>query len=396
MPSSSIRFITMIFFCQICYFPLAAGQEKKGYVIREVCSIGVPSSTVSAEWQNGSLTFDGEQLIVVDPYKKLSLYSVKDLSERIVYSSPLLLAAWSDSVTGGVFVRMKENATIGRKGPVKAYDLLYFEDTDRLVNWTPKWSIGIAEDQMNGHDGIAIQWISGSQLFAIYDPCLRPTVLFVNLSGNVIGEIKVPGPILGGIDTCDEGLELFFLSRDTREVSVMRGVVDAKYEKLRTIGKFANAYPYHFMTGGTREIRLRGLKQGDVRKFVELTSQPTYWQRNDMLTLGLTPAQLDAMKYTFSGYKTLAKLSFAESPTNYEISPVGMAPRRHADPSIPFLGHPILYRRSDGYILLPQQTLVIDAVLSDVSWVISLKTSTQKRGSRPFDSYSLCTLPQSP
>ena len=146
---------------------------------------------------------------------------------------------------------------------------------------------------------------------------------------------------------------------------------------------------------------MRGLKQGDVRKFVELVSRPVYWQRNEMKELGLSPALLGALKHTYTDWISLAKLSFAESPTEYEISTAGMIPGRgvhgYSDSTIPFVLTPTLYRRSDGIVWLPKGTRVVDAVLSKDCWVISLSTSSgNHRGGEPMKNISLCTLPLSP
>ena len=398
--SFSIFFVLQFFFVGVIYrSAIGDGPGNKDCIIREVCTLGA-APTLSATWQNGSLTFDGKELIVVDPYKKLSLYNVKDLSERIVSLNPLLITAWSDSVTGGIFVRMNAEGNeneVGRKGKPRFFDLVYFENTNDLVNWKPKWTTKIEDDFKKGLHKPVLQWISGAQLFAIYGSSLRPEVTFIDLSGNEVGKIQVPGPISGGIDTSDDGLEVFFLSRGTPETYVMRGVVDAKYEKLKRVERLsAVGSRMRLNPIGTREIRMRGLKPGDVRKFIELTSQPAYWQRHDLDNLKLEPAHLESLRHAFTGYITMGKLSFAESPTEYEILPKGVEPRSSMDGFLPFLWRPILYRRSDGFLMLPQRSHVIDAVFSDDCWVVSLRTSESVGNSKEALTYSVCTLATSP
>ena len=248
-------------------------------MVREVCTVGAPASTVSKTLQNGSLTFDGKELIVVDPFRKLSLYRVDDLSECVIAENPLLLTAWSDSVTGGIFVRMKteENKnSLQRNGPSKTYDLVYFASTEKLKSWDSNWTIKVADDLLLGLDNPVLQWVEGANLFALYGTSPRPQVTFIDPTGNEVGKIHVPGPIVGGVDTNDDGLEVFFLSRE-KESFFMRGIVDTKLEKFQRVEKLWPSTRMRLNPIGTREIRMRGLKQGDVRKFVELVSRPVYW-----------------------------------------------------------------------------------------------------------------------
>ena len=399
--SFSKFFVLQVLFVGVIYrFAIADGPGNKDYVIREVCTLGA-APTLSETLQNGSLTFEGKELIIVDPYKKLSLYNVKDLSERIVSLNPLLITAWSDSVTGGIFVRMNaqgnDEIEVGRKGRPRFFDLVYFENTNALVNWKPKWTTKIEDDFKKGLRKPVLQWISGAQLFAIYGTSLHPEVTLIDLSGNEVGKFQVPGPISGGIDTSDDGLEVFFLSRGTTEAYVMCGVVDAKYEKLKRVERlYAIGSRMRLNPIGTREIRMRGLKPGDVRKFIELTSQPAYRHRYDLDNLKLEPAHLQSFRHAFTHYIAMGKLSFAESPTEFEILPSGVFPQSSMDGFLPFLWRPILYRRSDGFIMLPERTHVIDAVLSDDSWVVSLSTSESVGISKRAVTYSVCTLATSP
>ena len=398
--SFSKFFVLQVLFVGVIYrFAIADGPGNKDCIIREVCTLGA-APTLSETLQNGSLTFDGKELIIVDPYKKLSLYNVKDLSERIVSLNPLLIAAWSDSVTGGIFVRMnaKDNEIeVGRKGKPRFFDLVYFENINALENWKPKWTTKIEDDFKKGLRKPVLQWISGAQLFAIYGTSLHPEVTLIDLSGNEVGKFQVPGPISGGIDTSDDGLEVFFLSRGTTEAYVMCGVVDAKYEKLKRVERlYAIGSRMRLNPIGTREIRMRGLKPGDVRKFIELQSQPAYRHRHDLDNLKLEPAHLQSFRHAFTHYIGMGKLSFAESPTEFEILPSGVFPQSSMDGFLPFLWRPILYRRSDGFIMLPERTHVIDAVLSNDSWVVSLSTSENVGISKRAVTYSVCTLATSP
>jgi len=388
----------LFFLVGICRATVADGPGNKNYVVREVCRVGVPPNSSNKTWQNGSLTFDGKELIVVDPYKKLSLYNVKDLTERIVSENPLLVTAWSDPATGGIFVKMDEegdrNNVTPRKNTIKIFDLIYFENANAFTHWKPRFTSKI-QDNFVFHDEV-LHWISGAELFAMYAPEIRPDITFLDTSGNQVGRIQVPGPILGGVDTSDNGLEVYFLSRGTKEATVMRGIVDGGFKKFKRVDKlFVNPGGMRHSYGGTRQIRMRGLKPGDVRKYIELTCQPVYQQRHDLDDLGLDPVQLDVMKFKFGAYYTLGRLSFAESPNEYEISQTGF-PRNPFESKLPYATCPILYRRSDGLVMLPSMTSIIDAVLSDETWVVSLRTSINERNGTKEDIFSVCTLATSP
>ena len=73
-----------------------------------------------------------------------------------------------------------------------------------------------------------------------------------------------------------------------------------------------------------------------------------------------------------------------------------MIPRNHIEGFLPFIGCPILYRRSDGMVMLPNMTRIIDAVLSDDTWVVSLRTDIRDRNNKKEDTFSVCTLATSP
>ena len=105
---------------------------SKQLIVREVCTF----SDNERYRQNGSLTFDGKDLIIVIPGKKLSLFSVKDLTERVVSENPMIAHAWSDAATGCVFVVMKSEK-IGSKDEGKRHleflDLLLLQQHKRFV-----------------------------------------------------------------------------------------------------------------------------------------------------------------------------------------------------------------------------------------------------------------------
>jgi len=76
--SFSIFFVLQFFFVGVIYrFAIADGPGNKDYIIREVCTLGAAPALSETFQINGSLTFDGKELIIVDPYKKLSLYKEK-------------------------------------------------------------------------------------------------------------------------------------------------------------------------------------------------------------------------------------------------------------------------------------------------------------------------------
>ncbi len=108
-----------------------------------------------------------------------------------------------------------------------------------------------------------------------------------------------------------------------------------------------------------RAIRLRGLKTGDVRRYIEWTNQPFYLQRRDQENAGLEPVHLASLKFSdalTTRWLELGVLSYAESASEYEL--VKSVQKRPAEN---FISHfpPFLYRRSGELILLPQGVTVV-------------------------------------
>ena len=379
---------------------------SKQLIVREVCKF----NDAVRYLRNGTLTFDGKELIVVEPYKKLSLYNVTDLTERIISVNPLIATAWSDSVTGAIFVKMfseKNGVREESKGSLKYFDLLHFANTNDLLNWKPTWTKKrIVWDTGKGvTKDVQIQWISGAQLFVLHKLGHRnDEFTLLDVAGNEVGEFKLPGSAFGGFDSSEEGIEVYFLSSDKPRAYVMRGVLDSKHEKIKGIERMLQTQwpPNSHSIMDTRAIRLRGLKTGDVRSYIEWTNHPFYLQRRDQENAGLEPAHLASLKFS-DAFPTrtleLGVLSYAESASAYEL--VKSVQKRSVDNSI-WHFPPFLYRRSGELILLPQgpdnsPVLVVDAVLSDDTWAIVLATySTSSNGGKYETTFSVCTLGESP
>ena len=227
-----------------------------------------------------------------------------------------------------------------------------------------------------------------------------PEFTFIDPEGNDAGKMKLPGLLYGGFDTSDEGLEVYFLPSNSPRPYVMRGIVDSKHEKLqRTERLFQSQFRAPFLHGvvDEREIRLRGLKSGDVRRYVELTNQPTFWQRLDHENIGLEPAHLESLRRTDTTGSPrsgeMGKLSYAESESEYEIV---MGSR-----SGPFRFPPFLYRRSSELIMLPEGPFsspnqVVDAVLSNDSWAVSLVSRANDGRGKLESTFFVCTIGVSP
>ncbi len=389
----------------MCIVAVADGPANKNapagkqLVVREVCRI----SEKEYQRRNGSLTFDGRELIVVEPHKKLSLYKVSDLSERIISTNPLIVNAWSDSVTSGIFVTMESERNGSKEEGKRSQtfsDLLYFDNTKSLLDWIPKWTKKrIVCDTSKELKELEIQWISGAQLFFL-NRRASPVFTFIDGEGNEAGEIRLPGLLYGGFDTSDEGLEVYFLSSNSTRPYVMRGIIDSKHEKLqRTERLFESRFraPFLHCVVDEREIRLRGLKSGDVRRYVEWTNQPTFWQRFDHDNIGLEPAHLEFLKRgDMAGSPRsfeMGKLSYAESDTEFEI----VMGRLEGSFRFP----PFIYRRSGDLIMLPvgpfsSPNHVADAVLSNDSWVVSLVRREPPVRGRVETTIFVCTLGESP
>lgn len=371
-------------------------------IVREFCAF----SGREQYRQNGSLSFDGKDLIVVVPGKKLSLFDVKDLKERVISENPLIDNAWSDSATGCVFVVMKSEK-IGSKDEGKRhlefFDLLCFDNTNDLVNWKPNWARKrLPRNKEKEGKDLQIQWIPGVQQFALFRTSAINDFSFLDMKGNDVGKITLPGPVFGGFDTSDEGIEVYFVSNDRPTGFVTRGILNAKQEKLLRSNRL---YPSPFRTPFThcdvtgREMRLRGLKQGDVRRFVELGNQSEHYQHKDHENIGLEPSHLESLKIASrSGnarINELGRLSYSESPTNFEVVQ-GSASR--LIPTAAVRLPPFVFRRSGELTLLPLSRgencwFVVDAVLTDETWVVSMFADTSdgtKNGSKT--TFAVCTL----
>ena len=226
------------------------------------------------------------------------------------------------------------------------------------------------------------------------------------MEGNDVGKITLPGPVFGGFDTSDEGVEVYFVSNDSPTGFVTRGILNAKQDKLQRSNRlypspFRTPFTHYFVTG--REMRLRGLKQGDVRRFVELVSQSEHYQHKDHENIGLEPLHLESLKIASRTGKArigeLGRLSYSESPANFEVvqgSPSSLFPT--AAVRLP----PFVFRRAGDLTLLPLSHgedcwFVVDAVLTDETWVVSMFADTsdgKKDGSKT--TIAVCTLGDSP
>lgn len=376
---------------------LPAGKQL---VVREVCQVDAPLEYM----RNGMLSFDGKELIVVAPNKKLSLYNVKDLKERVVLASPLIVNAWSDSAMGGIFVMLvsenhaAEQAKKLGKRDQPFYDLLHFENETALADGKAKWKKeGVGREP-------AIQWICGAKLF-----CLRPfgnedsNCILLDAAGNEVSNFKSPGIIYAGLDTLNDEIEVYYQPKSTPYSFIMRGVLDSKYEKVT---RMQRALPSQFSNLSLtpmdmRVIRLRGLKSGDVRRFIEWTNQPLHSQHAEHENIGLDPIHVLALRRKDAGFPRWGErgvLSFAESPKDYSIVPSVPANTNNRNfPPIDRDFPPFVYRRSGELIVLhkdtdPFQPCVQDAVLSDDTWVVSLYQQSMVSKSQYVTTFSVCTL----
>lgn len=407
--------VVLFFFCKLpvlwCMTEAAAFADgpaiknappPKKLVVRKVCTV----SDREHRSRNGLLTFDGSELIVTEPHKKLSLFSVNDLQERIVSTNPLIVHAWSDSATGGIFVEMdsqKEAENGAQKPSLKYFDLLYFANRDNLVNWKPKW----VKKRMEYHSlrdwkDLEVQWISGAQKFAMFRISAKQEVTFIDSEGNDVGKVKLPGPIYAGFDSSDKSdasdkaIVAYYLSKDVPRTHVMRALVDPKNETLQRTEKLmqSSVPPHAHSFHDTRQIRLRGLNQGDVRRYVESTCNVAYWQHRDHENIGLVPAHLESLRQTFNvggGIRLggMGFLSYAESENEYEL----VRGLHNPNPANgPFRFPSFLYRRSGDLVMLPDNCAVVDAVLSDKTWVVSLVSLQSDGRGKDESTFSLCTL----
>ncbi len=110
----------------------------------------------------------------------------------------------------------------------------------------------------------------------------------------VVGKFAIPGQFLG-VDSGEEAVELFYIAGNVSEPEVRTGLVNSKLDGLKNTQALyflpwnSRNLPVRGWETGTRGYRLRGLKQGDLRKFVtQVMSHPGYWIYEDISSLQFT------------------------------------------------------------------------------------------------------------
>lgn len=332
---------------------------------------------------SGSLSYDGTQIIVGDWRKKLSLFKVDDLTERVITEDPRFLAAWSDSQTGGLFLLMMEkeleiSEPEFRMGAL--CDLLYFSDIESLIKWRPAWIRNKVDRLTSG-----ICWIPGADVFAL---CSYSSPQFgkssattlIDAQGSEVGKFEVPGDIIG-IDQNESRLEVFY-SIATRDdvftvnhawVNDQRNSLESK-STLFPVDLSANrpkgqrgymglSCRFQQMGKSTRAFRMRGGRQGDVRCLVtEFLGKPAFWQTKSIPSVGPVEPLLRFQQ-------GMGLLSAQESESAYEI--VNLNTGRQD--SIVYL-----VNRSGESIRIPyNHCRVADALVSDDTSVILIEVPSE-------------------
>jgi hypothetical protein len=199
----------------------------------------------------------------------------------------------------------------------------------------------------------------------------------------------VPGQFCVGFDTSEDGLEVYY----EHGAYLMRGILNSKKNKLVSSARM-NPSAFRGMLASNyngRHIRLRGLRQGDVRRSIEQGAEPTYNQHKDHEKIGLEPAHLESLKFYTqkNGGRRweFGWLSYAESPKEYEIvtaRPNVLFPNTADFP-------PFVYRRAGDLIMLPMYR-VVDSVLSDETWVVSMMGERHVNRHVIETKFYVCTL----
>ena len=160
------------------------------------------------------------------------------------------------------------------------------------------------------HHFAAIHWIGSHNVFVIHE--WRPKknhgttgITILSKTGDEICQFEITGQFLGE-DSGEEDLELYHIAWNGSEQEVRMSTVNSKLRSLKnTRGLYT--LPWHnkiismstCWQTGTRGYRLRGLKQGDVRRFItQVMSRPGYWFYEDITSLQFT-----------LGWNPLARLS---------------------------------------------------------------------------------------
>ena len=267
----------------------------------------------------GSLSLDGKQLLINDfKNSKLVLIDVDSLNQETISSDPRILSAWFDSQIEAIFVlRLRDDVKIGENRkifPTKEYDqtsisglvdLYCFGSLAEIRNDQPSWM------RPNVcHQDSAIHWMGSHSVFVIHEwrqpkNVGNTTITILSKAGDEIGQFEIPGQFLG-VDSGEEDLELFHVTWNGSESEVGMSSVSSKLKGLKKTRRLYTLQWHNRIISqitcwesGTRGYRLRGLKQGDVRRFItQVMSQPGYWFYEDITSLQFT-----------LGWNPLARLS---------------------------------------------------------------------------------------
>lgn len=298
--------------------------------IRTVATCLNPSLPFDAV--NGTLTYDGTELLVLDQGKKLSLYEVSDLTESVVSTDPKIYSAWTDSQTGGVLVRSSMSDTIDfhRKIPCA---LIYFENPQRLREWTPTW-----RNETIGFEILRTHRVAGTDFFVVFardvgDPSKFKSHFLDLKSGNTLGVIDLRGSAIG-VELEDDEVVLYYIHMNERNNTYdircaylkdnYSGIARSQFLfplPIRNIHPVNGKLVPHFNSMGrfetSRAFRLRGNQSGDVRSLVQRRFPDLeFWKHGDYET---------GEEEFFDGQLStrfpmgIGIVSALESPSEYEL-----------------------------------------------------------------------------
>ena len=367
----------------------------------------------------GTLSLDGKHLLVNDfQNSKLVLIDVDSLNLEIVSSDPRILSAWFDSRIEAIFIlKLRDDTKINENRnifPTKEYDELTglglvdlhcFGSIAAIRDDKPSW----VRPNVCNHFS-AIDWLGSLNVFVMHE--WKPTrnlgktvITILGKTGNEIGQFEIPGQFLGA-DSSEEEVELFHVIGSGFEQEVRMSSINRKLNGLKnTKGLYflplstRNLLQMRSWETGTRGYRLRGLKNGDVRKFItEVMSQPGYWNYEDItslqFTLGWNPLTRLSPKHrqeiTNDGmrFHNLGRIDALDLARVHEI-----VVSRYKDSPWLLLNHQAhLYPLTDGQGV--SDAIILDEGITAVTFKVESSRIPGTRSSEYTSTISILTLDQ--
>jgi hypothetical protein len=244
---------------------------------------------------SASLSLDGKEILVNSHLRWVAIYNSE--TRAMVFSSKDLrvINTWSDPQTGGVFMT-KFPTDYGQESNKlsKSVTLFYYRNFGDVKESKPSWTHEIESEK---HP--TVQWLPLNRLFLLstFSQKGKPQfdVAFLDENGNEVGALHIAGSFLGA-DEGANGIELFYVTGSGQGNRINVGYLTDDFKELSSktplyrfpldardtmIYRVAHRSVYK-VNEPTRNIRFRGLKPGDSRRFfTEVLADPLFWSYQD-------------------------------------------------------------------------------------------------------------------